>query len=332
MHRADNTAKHPWRNGVYFSTSAYMHRLCIVLTFLAATSLSMRGLQASTPQAALEEIATTNKPDVIVRHLPEPVQKGIEVLTSSQKQQVLDKLLSMKAERLDGCTLRHASDVDAWEIIDPKGETKGTVKLVNTFFSGVEALLSLKFESDDGWQMFIVAMHLEGDDWRIDNFGAWENTDLGLHKLVHQPTEIEKNEAAAQEILSDLERALYGYVQRFPRAGLPSRLHMLTATPGEEATEEHAGLLDASFAAEPLIKSGYEFRYMVTDRGSEASLEGHIPFGIYPAYRITARPVEYGKTGTKSYMDERSAERSGVHATTENRDATEDDPAPDDPD
>ena len=79
-----------------------MNKLCVLLTFLSAASLSMRGLQAGTPQAALEEIATTDKPDVIVRHLPEPVQKSIEILTRSQKQQVLDKLLSMKAERLDG--------------------------------------------------------------------------------------------------------------------------------------------------------------------------------------------------------------------------------------
>lgn len=308
-----------------------MNKVCVLLAFSTMLPLPVWGYQARTPQAALEEIATTNKPDVIARHLPEPVQKSITVLPNLKKQEVLDKLLSLKEEHLDGCTIRRANDADAWDVIDAKGETKGQVKLVNAFFSGAETLLWLELESDDKPQMFIVAMHLEGDDWRIDNFGAWENADLGLRKLVHQPTEMEKNEAAAYETLNQLERALYGYVQRFPRAGLPSRLHLLTAKADEEAAEEHAGLLDASFAAEPLIKSGYEFRYVVTDRGGGALLEGHIPFGMHGGYRITARPVEYGKTGIRSYLDSRSVESSGVHTTTENRDATEDDPPPEDP-
>ncbi|HKF23584.1 MAG TPA: hypothetical protein VKE93_18565 [Candidatus Angelobacter sp.] len=307
-----------------------MNKLCVLLPLLSSP-LSIHALQASTPQAALEEIATTDKPDVLVRHLPEPVQKSIEVLTSSQKQQVLDKLLSMKTERLDGCTLRHASDVDAWEIIDPKGESKGTVKLVNTFFSGVEALLSLKFESEDGWQMFIVAMHLEGDDWRIDNFGPWENTDLGLRKLVHQPTEAEKNDSAALATLNEIVRALSIYAQRFPRVGFPAQLHVLTGNSGEERTEEHAGLLDPSFAAEPLTKGGYEFRYTLTRRGEAQYLAGDLFAGDAGEFRLTARPVEYGKTGFRSYTVS-GAYQGGVHATAENREATEEDPAPDDPD
>jgi hypothetical protein len=213
------------------------------------------------------------------------------------------------------------------EIIDAKGESQGRIQLVNAFFSGVEALLSLKLEAGAAAQMFIVAMHLEGDDWRIDNFGAWDNTDLGLRKLVHQPTQAEKNEAATQQTLDDITSALRSYAQRFPRAGFPSHLDMLTATANQEATEEHAGLLDASFAADPIIKSGFEFRYTLTDRSSEFFLGGHLP-AIRGAFRITARPVEYGKTGTRSYM----ANQNGVHATTDNRDATEDDPAPEDPD
>ena len=40
--------------------------------------------QGTTPQAALEELATATKPEAITRHLPEPVQKGIEVLPKVQ--------------------------------------------------------------------------------------------------------------------------------------------------------------------------------------------------------------------------------------------------------
>jgi hypothetical protein len=208
-----------------------MKKLWVLFGLLPGVSLPMYGIQARTPQAALEEIATTEKPDVLVRHLPEEVQKSIEVLPNPQKQQVMEKLLSIKVEQLAGCSIRRADGVDAWEIINQQGEIKGKVKLANAFTSGLESLLSLKFESGQGVQMFVVAMHLEGDDWRIDNFGAWENTDLGLRKLVHQPTQLEKNEAAAQETLRAIIIAVLNYAQQFPRLAFQSSYKPWSAPP-----------------------------------------------------------------------------------------------------
>ena len=312
-----------------------MKKPWVLLGLLPGISLPICGMQARTPQAALEEIATTEKPDVLVRHLPEELQKRIEILPTPQKQQVMEKLLAIKLEQLDGCTIRRADGVEAWEIINQQGEIKGKVKLANAFTSGLESLLSLRFESSDGAQMFIVAMHLEGDDWRIDNFGAWVSTDLGLHKLVHQPTELEKNEAAAQETLRMITSALLNYARRFPRIGFPVHLQVLTGATGDDnASEEHAGLLDASFTHEPLVKNGYEFRYTLTRRGNvqylfgAASANGRVEFTFdLGEFRITASPTDFGKTGSRNYL----ATQNGVHATTENRDATDDDPAPDDP-
>jgi hypothetical protein len=171
-------------------------------------------------------------------------------------------------------------------------------------------------------------MHLEGDDWRIDNFGAWENTDLGLRKLVHQPTESEKNEAATQETLTALMNALVIYAQRFPRIGFPAQLNVLTGSKSNDASEEHAGLLDASFASEPLVKNGYEFRYTLIGRGGLQYAAGVIPIYDHGEFQLTATPIQFGKTGSRNYL----ANQSGVHVTTANRVATDDDPAPDDPD
>jgi hypothetical protein len=306
-----------------------MKKLWILFGLLPGMSLPMYAMQARTPQAALEEIATTEKPDVLVRHLPEEVQKSIEVLPNPQKQQVMEKLLSIKVEQLAGCSIRRADGVDVWEIINQQGEIKGKVKLANAFTSGLESLLSLKFESGQGVQMFVVAMHLEGDDWRIDNFGAWENTDLGLRKLVHQPTQLEKNEAAAQVTLRAIIIAVLNYAQQFPRLGFPVELQALVgATSDHETTEGHGGLLDASFTREPLVKNGYEFRYTLTRRGNLQYLHGVLPVYDSGEFRITASPTEFGKTGSRNYM----ANQNGVHVTSENRDATDDDPAPEDPD
>jgi len=46
--------------------------------------------------------------------------------------------------------------------------------------------------------------------------------DLGLGKLLHQPNEMEKNEAAARETITMLERALNQYASRFPEWAIPS--------------------------------------------------------------------------------------------------------------
>jgi hypothetical protein len=290
--------------------------------WLLATLLSAVPLfawQGTTPQAALEELATATKPEVITRHLPEPVQKSIEVLPKLQKQLVRDQLLEMKNTQLRGFSVRPGQDSDGWEILDGDGNSKGKARLANAFISGVEALLPLELDLSDGIQDFIVTMHLEGDEWRIDDFGPWQKNDLGLAKLLHEPTEMEKNETAALETLNTLEQALGRYASRFPRMGFPFNLRVLT---GSMASGKIFGgngpLLDESFAAEPLIKNGYIFQYLLTSVG-DGNQRG------WGSYEVTATPVEFGKTGSKNYLAD-----PNIHVTSQNRPATDDDPAPQD--
>ncbi|HKV94467.1 MAG TPA: hypothetical protein VJW20_18115, partial [Candidatus Angelobacter sp.] len=276
------------------------------------SAIPLHALQGSTPQAALEELATTTKPEVIARHLPEPVQKKIEDLPRAQKQRVMEQLLEIKATQLGGCTVRPAHDSDGWEILDDDGNSKGTVKLANAFISGTEALLPLEIDLEDGAQNFIVTMHLEDDEWRIDDFGPWEKNDLGLEKLVHQPTQMEKNEAAAQQTLREISLALRQYGFQVMRMGLPPELSALTE-PVEGHGDPPEPYLDKSFAADPLIKDGYTFRYVRTQIGG-----GQQGIGLF---EITATPVEFGKTGSKNFF----ADMYGIHATSENRPATVED-------
>jgi hypothetical protein len=270
--------------------------------------------QGTTPQAALEELATATKPEAITRHLPEPVQKRIEVLPKLQKQLVMDQLLEIKKAQLHGCSIRPAHDSDGWEIVDEDGDSKGKIRLANAFISGVDALLPLELELSGNTQDFIVTMHLEGDEWRIDDFGPWEKNDLGLAKLLHQPTDMEQNEAAARETISTLVVALNRYASRVPRMGFPFNLGMLTTLETEKAYPEQQPLLDESFTAEPLIKNGYIFRYLLTSVG-DGQEHG------WGSYEITATPVEFGKTGSKNYMA-----NPNLHVTSQNRPATDDDP------
>ena len=133
----------------------------------------------------------------------------------------MDQLLEMKNTQLGGCSVRPAHDSEGWEILDEDGNSKGKVRLANAFISGVEALLPLELELSDGTQDFIVTMHLEGDEWRIDDFGPWEKNDLGLAKLLHQPTEMEKNEACCKRNDQYLNSSAFSrYASRFPRIGI----------------------------------------------------------------------------------------------------------------
>jgi len=288
--------------------------------WLLATLLSAAPVfawQGTTPQAALEELATATKPEVIARHLPEPVQKSIEVLPKLQKQLIMDQLLEIKNTQLHGCSVRPAHDSEGWEILDSDGNSKGKARLANAFISGVDALLPLELDLDDGPQEFIVTMHLEDDEWRIDDFGPWDKNDLGLAKLLHQPTEMEKNEAAATGTIHTLIRALNSYASALPRTGYPSGLRVLT-TPIESGNdEENNALLDDSFAVDPLIKDGYVFRYVRTSIGGYE--------GAWGSFEITATPVEFGKTGSKNYLANPT-----FHATSQNLPATNDDPVPQD--
>jgi len=274
--------------------------------------------QGNTPQAALEELATTNKPEVIARHLPEPLEKSIDVLPRAAREQALNEILNLKKLHLDGCTVRRADEADTWQIIDKDGANKGKVKLANAFVSGVDAILPLLVETGDSSQTFIVTMHLEGHEWRIDDFGPWEKADLGLQKLVHEPTEMEKNDTAARETLAEIRRALATYVRINPENGYPSSLRPLTVPPKGAAAALHL-FLDDSFNAEPLIKSGYQFRYVQTDAGDGTADEPG-------SFAITATPVEFGVSGSRNYFMDESG---GIHSTTENRAATEDDPVED---
>ena len=116
-------------------------RPLVLVALLIALPLRAAALQANTPEAALEEIATADKPEIIARHLPEPVRKRIEELPHQARLQVLQKLLELKSSEFNGCTVRRVADSSAWEIVDQNGNTKGKVKLADTFISGLDAML-----------------------------------------------------------------------------------------------------------------------------------------------------------------------------------------------
>src|SRR6185437_8454279 len=186
--------------------------LVALLSLLTVAALPAVGLQTGTPESALEELATADKPDLIERHLPEPVKKQIDDLPKPVKQRVMDSLLQMKSDQFNGCTVRRADDSDAWLLVGSNGERQGKITLSGAFISGLKAILPLRYQGPYGTQTYFVTMHLDGDEWRFDGFGHWEKRDTGLSDLLHQPTELEKNNDLAERTLSRLQSALLEYI------------------------------------------------------------------------------------------------------------------------
>jgi hypothetical protein len=280
----------------------------LLLALLSGTTL--HAFQGTTPQAALEELATATEPETIARHLPESIQENLDTMPRDGKKFAMNKLLEIKESNLGGYIVRQAQDGDGWELIDSDGAIQGKARTSDAFFSGMNALLPVEIKLRATKQVFWVAMHLEDNEWRIDDFGQWEKNDLNLAKLLHQPTQMEKNEAAARETLHRLRGQLQQYASSDDILGYPSSLKVLT-----EAEDDDEPVLDASFAADPFIKDGYEFRYIRTNIGDGTGQN-------VGAYEIRATPVEFNKTGSKNYY----CNQFGIHMTDENRPAASNDP------
>jgi hypothetical protein len=283
----------------------------VLIAFLNVAALPAACLQTGTPQAALEELATADKPELIKRHLPETVKKQIDDLPKPVKQRVMDSLLQMKSDQFNGCTVRRADDSDAWVVVGSNGESRGKITLAAAFISGVNAMLPVRFQGQNATQTYIVTMHLDGDEWRIDDFGPWDKRDTGLKDLLHQPTEVEKNNTSAEETLGRLQNALNIYASQFPQYGYPHRLLPLTVRPRDlpETMERFIRpLLDPAFARDPVVLNGYEFHYLLTMSGNGPGSAGE--------FEITASPVEFGKTGSHHYLITQSG---SVSCTSEYR-------------
>lgn len=291
-----------------------------LIALLNVAALPAACVQTGSPEAALEELATADKPELIERHLPETVKKQIDDLPKPVKQRVMDGLLQIKSAQLNGCTVRRADDSDAWVVVGSDGESRGKITLAAAFISGVNAILPLRFQSKDGMQIYIVSMHLADDEWRIDDFGPWDKRYTGLKDLLHQPTQVEKNNSSAEDTLNHLRNALISYASSVPEYGYPHRLLPLTVRPPippdvpEAVAHWVQPLLEPAFARNPAVVNGYEFRYLLTMPGNGPGSPGE--------FQITASPVEFGKTGSHHYLMNQSG---SVSCTAEDRPATEDD-------
>lgn len=270
--------------------------------------------QSSTPLGALEEMATAEKPQDLLRHLPASLETLVNGLPEPERAARLKRLSFSKGLQYFGMALSRSEDGSGWEITS--GGNKGIVQPRNAFISGVDAMVPIEVSYDDPPRkdVYVVSMRFEQGEWRVAEVERWSGTDLES-EIARKLDPAQENETEALNFLRTLMQSLFLYAERYPGTGLPGNLKNLAGKEEDQPSPEHARILDESFVQEHIVRNGYEFRYTVIDSGGENLWRDG-------KYRITAVPVEFGRTGVRSFF----IDQTGViRFTSANQPANEDD-------
>jgi type IV pilus assembly protein PilA len=280
-------------------------RWCVVL-FLACVFTPARALQSS-PQEALEEMATADKIDTVLKHLPLKVEEFVKKLPAKERADFAEKFLVAKNLEREGGKLTRSDDGSAWVLLEKDGKEKTVITFKNTYAAGPEALVELEAKGERRTETIFVGMKLEDGEWRVHQAGPWQRVDLEEEVLRDAKPRETTFETAAMSTLRTLNTAMVTYTTTFPDQGCPASLQVLAGHENQEATPDHAMLLDQTFLAEPVVKDGYEFRYVRIDKEH---------------YQITASPQRWGEGMRSLFTDETAV----IRVTPESRPANANDP------
>jgi hypothetical protein len=268
---------------------------------------SAKALQAGTPEEALEEMATANDIETVIKHLPVKVQEFMEKLPLPQRAAMAEKMLVKRNLEREGGELAKSSDGRTWELVEKEGRHKATIRWKKTFVSGNDALVQVEIKEEHHTGLMMVGMSYEDNEWRVMEVGEWRGTDVESELLPKTASGATGSGDAAVSVLRTLNTALVTYAVSYPAQGYASTLRNLSGEGDQEPSPEHAMLIDNAFLQEPAIKNGYEFRYVRS--GPEH-------------YQITATPVQPGEGVASFFTDESCVIRS----TSEGRPANANDP------
>jgi hypothetical protein len=142
--------------------------------------------------------------------------------------------------------------------------------------------------TDNSARRVIMGLVRENNQWKLLSLGLLL---LDLPTLAEEwdRAEIQTNEKSAIASMKELSAAIEKYRVTYTR--LPQTLVELGPPPKGDPKNDHAGLVDPQLAAGR--KDGYSFRYVIV---------GANDVGAPAIYELAAIPVEYGRTGTRSFF------------------------------
>ncbi len=142
----------------------------------------------------------------------------------------------------------------------------------------------------------IMGMVREDGEWKLLSLGLLL-LDLPALEVEWDSAEMEATERGAVSALKEIAEAIERYRSSYSR--LPESLAHLGPPLHGKANAESAGLLDSELATG--VKNGYTFRYVVA---------GASTLGAPAKYQLAATPMEYGRTGRRSFFRD---EKGGLH-------------------
>ncbi len=141
-----------------------------------------------------------------------------------------------------------------------------------------------------GENVHVITMGLvrEDGEWRLLSLGVLF-LDLPALEVEWDTEEMEATESGAIVALKKIADALEAYRQKFGR--LPESLANLGPPLHGDANGDGAGLVDSDLATGQ--KNGYAFRYVIV---------GASTLGAPAKYELAATPLQYGRTGKRSFF------------------------------
>jgi type IV pilus assembly protein PilA len=282
-------------------------KLCqfAAVLFLLVTIPHAWALQAGTPEEALEEMATADSIETVTKHLPVKVEEYVKKLPRQEQGALAGKLLVSKNLEREGGSLTRSDDGSAWELVEKEDRSKAVIRLKKTFVAGADALIQMEITEERGGEkhtnLIMLGMRYESNEWRLSEVGEWRGTDVES-EFLPKAGAMDVHSSSAASTLRTLNTAIVTYATTYPDFGYPASLPALSGQQNQEPAPDHAMLLDQTFAREPVIRNGYQFRY--TRTGQEH-------------YQITATPVQYSD-GLESFFTDESAV---IRFTSESRPA-----------
>jgi hypothetical protein len=149
-----------------------------------------------------------------------------------------------------------------------------------------------KDTSDADSRRVIMALVRDNNQWKLLSLGLLL-LDLPTLSEEWDREQIQPNETSAIASLKELAIAIEKY--RVTYTHLPQTLAELGPTKPGAGRSEHAGLVDSDLASGR--KDGYSFRYVIV---------GASDLGAPAVYELAAIPIEYGRTGNRSFFRDSS--------------------------
>jgi hypothetical protein len=267
------------------------------------------------PERAIVELALASDLKAATSHLPLKLVSFLKELSPQDLQSATQVLLPLNRFGANGVVVRAGQNGLDLLLIESPRQGNTALRVSRRIADGADAVLQMEICVNDRCYGFLqIWLRLEEGDWRIvelEERGRQSSLKLDDPKFYSRFRNSEQNshEETAIGTLGMLGTALLNYSSSFGEVGFPQDIAALAGNE-DDPSAQHAGLVDMSFETKPCIREGYKFEYSLIRQGTDG------------AYSITARPTQFGKTGTQSfYVDETGV----IRATKEDRLATADD-------